>query len=83
MKDITTVVAGNPQVVEIDESASVFELLQKAVKQAAYRWIVPEDWEIRDEEGNLLVYADRIPQGRVFFNRRHLMSGAQFARRRG
>ena len=70
IRDAYVVVAGMPQCVEIDETASMFELLQKAVKQASYKWIIPEQWEMRDAEGMLMHYSDRIPAERTFLNMR-------------
>ena len=68
MRDVLVIIRGFPQIVEMPEESTVFELLQKAIRQAAYRWIIPDEWEIRDSDGELLRYCDQIPGGRLFLN---------------
>jgi hypothetical protein len=51
---ITVIVAGDPTEVEVNVNAPLHTIKPQALHQTGHVGQPPEEWELRDEQGNLL-----------------------------
>ena len=71
---ITVVVNGQPTVVDVVEDAALGTIIPDALHQTENSGQPPENWELRDADGNLLDLNKRIgdygfpPKVRLFLN---------------
>jgi uncharacterized protein DUF2604 len=57
---LNVVVNGQPVVVEANENAPLKSLIEKALEESHTVGQPPDNWEIRDEQGNLLDLTKKI-----------------------
>ncbi len=63
--DVTIVVSGQPERLEVNHHQSVEHLVEKALKRSGNAGQAPGEWELRREDGTLIDQSLRVDQAGI------------------